>query len=631
MNRSPVLWDSELSAQAVATGACLLAEPWVDSKRFYWLQSLPAEGGRITVMAAAACATPRSLVTAPLSVRSRVNEYGGGAYAVAPAALWFVNDEDQALWRVTADGGGPVFRREGVALGDLAWDSARRRILAVAEDRYAPRQVCQRLIAIGEGGEVTVLASGADFYAAPRPAPNGAALAWLEWSAPDMPWDVTRLMYARINERGNVIDIHPVAGGSGESLAQPEWSPEGDLYVVSDREGGFWNLHRVSENGLEAVRRAPAECARPAFVFAQRQYAFTPAGGLILAEVGDGLWRCLEGRRDGGDFKGILPGLTEIAGVAAGSAGIAVLGGGATEPLALWARAGAEPEFRRLAGSLDFALDPGYLSKVESLNFASADGAITHGLYFPPAHPRMHVAGAVPVRVRCHGGPTSAASSALESKTLYWTSRGFGVLELNYRGSSGYGRSYREALYGNWGVVDVADAWAAARGLVAAGVADPRSLVIAGGSAGGLTVLLALIGDSPYAAGASYYGVTDLARLAQHTHRFESHYGDRLVGPWPAARALYLERSPLERMEEITCPVIFFQGLNDPVVPPAQSERMARALAGRGVTVAYETFAGERHGFRRPETIARTLAAELDFYVRVLDSAPSATLDPNPG
>ncbi|MGH8162413.1 MAG: prolyl oligopeptidase family serine peptidase, partial [Gammaproteobacteria bacterium] len=206
-----------------------------------------------------------------------------------------------------------------------------------------------------------------------------------------------------------------------------------------------------------------------------------------------------------------------------------------------------------------------------------------------------------------------------------------GVLELNYRGSSGYGRGYREALYDSWGVADVADAHAAARGLVIAGVADPRSLVIAGGSAGGLTVLLALIGDSPYAAGASYYGVTDLARLAQHTHRFESHYGDRLVGPWPAARALYLERSPLERMEEITRPVIFFQGLDDPVVPPAQSERMVRALAGRGVTVAYETFAGERHGFRRPETIARTLAAELDFYVRVLDFAPSAPLAPNSG
>jgi dipeptidyl aminopeptidase/acylaminoacyl peptidase len=345
------------------------------------------------------------------------------------------------------------------------------------------------------------------------------------------------------------------------------------------------------------------------------------------------LWRCLEGRCGGGGFEEILPGLTEITGVAAGPAGVAVLGGGATEPLALWVRAGAKPEFRRVARSLDFALDPGYLSEVESFSFASADDATTHGLYFPPAHPRMHVAGAVPVpvRVRCHGGPTSAASSALEPKTLYWTSRGFGVLELNYRGSSGYGRGYREALYGKWGVADVADALAAARGLVAAGVADYRNLIIAGGSAGGLTVLLALVGDSPYAAGASYYGVTDLVRLARHTHRFESRYGDRLVGPWPDARALYRERSPLERMWEITRPVIFFQGLDDPVVPPAQSEGMARVLAERGVTVVYEAFVGERHGFRRPETIARALAAELDFYVRVLDFAPSAILDPDFG
>lgn len=434
-----------------------------------------------------------------------------------------------------------------------------------------------------------------------------------------MPWDATRLMLAAITPDGALSGACRAAGGRSEALAQPEWSPEGGLYVVSDRDGGFWNLHRATDAGLVPVRRVRAECARPAFVFAQRLYGFTPCGSLLLAEAERGLWRCLEGTAEGGGWSQRLPELSEIVGLHAGAAGEVVVGGGAGVPLTVYVRRRGESGFRAVAGSLDLALDPGFIAAPESLTFDTADGMQAHALYFPPAHPEHRANGPVPVRVRCHGGPTSAASSALEPKTLYWTSRGFGVAELNYRGSTGYGRAYREALYGQWGVADVADARALGRALADRRLASAAHRVIAGGSAGGLTVYGALRGDSPYAAGASRYGVADLAGLTEGTLRFEAHYGEKLVGPWPGTRATYAERSPLSWAEEIRRPVILFQGLDDPVVPPAQSEHMARALAGNGVPVVYERFPGERHGFRSPDAVARVLAAELAFYLRLLE------------
>ncbi|MGH8162555.1 MAG: prolyl oligopeptidase family serine peptidase [Gammaproteobacteria bacterium] len=617
------LWTSPLGAEAVAAGARRLAEPQVGSGAFYWLESLPAEGGRTTLMSAAAGCAPHSLLADPWNVASRVNEYGGGAYTLAPGGPWFVNGEDQALCRIRNGAVERLFRAEGLALGDLAWDRTRDRVLAAAEDRGAGTQ---SLVAIDAGGRLATLAAGADFYAAPRVSPDGARLAWLEWDAPDMPWDATRLMLASVSEAGELRDARLNGGGAGESLAQPEWSPDGNLYVVSDRDGGYWNLYRARAHGLVPVRRARAECARPAFAFAQRLYAFTPTGGLVLAEAADGLWRCLEGRREGGEMALVLAGQTEVAGLHAGPAGTAILAGGAATPLTLFVRLRGEPDFRVLATSLDLALAPGFISRPEPVGFATGQDGKAHGLYYAPAHPGERTAGPAPLRVRCHGGPTSTASSALDPKTLYWTSRGFAVLELNYRGSTGYGRGYREALYGQWGVADATDACAAARELVARGLADPERMAIAGGSAGGLTVLNALAGETPYAAGASHYGVADLTALTRTTHRFEARYGEQLVGPWPAARATYEARSPFNRVGEIARPVIFFQGLDDPVVPPAQSREMARALAARGIAVALETFPGERHGFRRAETISRVLEAELAFYVRAFGLETVETL-----
>lgn len=616
------LWPSPLTPRRVAAGACRLAEPRVGAGDVHWLQSRPEEGGRVTVMRLVPGGTPTPLVAAPYSVRSRVNEYGGGAYAVGADGVWFVNDEDQALYRVVGGRLERVFVQADLALGDLEWDRVRRRVLAVAEAGAAGRQ---RLIAIAGDGSVQTLAEGADFYAAPRVSPDGTRLAWLEWSEPEMPWDATRLVQGRIAPSGAVGDVHRLAGGRSESLCQPEWSPQGVLHVASDGATGFWNLCRVGAAGLAPVRRTAAECARPAFVFAQRLYAFTADGGVLLAEAAAGLWRCLEGATDGRRMRRRMPLLTEIAALAAGPAGAALVAGGAAEPLGVYVRWHGDRRFRRVATSLEFTLDPGYVSRPEPIALAGGADTGGHALYFPPAHPERTAPALPPLRLHCHGGPTAAASSALDPKTLYWTSRGFAVAELNYRGSSGYGRAYREALYGQWGVADVADACAAARRLAAAARCDPARMIVTGSSAGGFTALHALRGASPFACGAISYGVADLAGLAATPLRFEAHYGEKLVGPWPAARAVYAARSPLNRAHEIDRPVIFFQGADDPVVPPAQSERMVSALAGRGIPVAYELFPGERHGFRRPATIARTLAAELAFQAYALKlSSPEA-------
>jgi len=581
----------------------------------YWLQSLPGEGGRVTVMRLEPGGTPEALVPEPWSVRSRVNEYGGGAWTLAGRDVWFVNDGDQSLCRVGAGGVEVVPARLDAALGDLEWDAARSRVLAVAEDRDSGRQ---RIVAVSPDGTSRVLAAGADFYGAPRVAPGGESLVWLEWSEPDMPWDATRLMYDRLDPDGRPGEPRRIAGGPGESVCQPEWTQDGELFAASDGDNGFWNLSRAADGRLEPVRVAEAECARPAFVFAQRLFAFTGQNDVLLAEAADGLWRCREGRRDGSGMKPRLTSLTEIASLHAGPAGTIVVGGGPAEPLGVFVRWHGDAEFERVASSLDIDLDPGFVSRPEPFAFDTADGMRAYALYFPPAHPGEDAPAAPPLRLRCHGGPTSAASSALDPKTLFWTSRGFAVLLLNYRGSTGYGRRYREALYGQWGVADVADALAAARALAAAGRCDPARMVIAGGSAGGFTALHALRGDTPFAAGAVSYGVADLTALVDAPMRFEAHYGEKLVGPWPAARATYEDRSPLHHAGELSRPMLFFQGDADPVVPPAQTESMVRALLARGVTVACEVFPGERHGFRRPETIARTLAAELAFHAGVL-------------
>lgn len=546
-----------------------------------------------------------------------MNEYGGGAYAIGHDGIWFVNEADQALCWACADGVRRVICGDGRLFGDLTWDGWRRRLICVSEAVEANR-VVQQLVGVKLTGNLEVLVSGADFYSAPRVSPDGKRLVWLEWQNPQMPWDATRLFQSTISENGFVTGACCMAGTSQEeALCQPEWSPDGFLWVVSDRTD-WWNLYRVGRDGLTPVWQRAAECARPAFAFAQRSYAFPPEGGIFLAQTSGGLWQCMELEDKQRTPKG-LESLTEIVGVHAGPVGTAVAGGSPESSASLYFRRTGEKRFNCLTDQQ--ALGEGLASSLTPipLEFQTAGEIHSHALYYPPMLTKELKGSARPIRVRCHGGPTGAAQTLFDPRILFWTTRGFGVVELNYRGSTGYGRKYRRSIYGSWGVVDVQDAHALAALLRRWSSVDPKRMVITGASAGGLTALMSLMGKAcPYAAGVSQYGVTDLVSLAGSAIGFEAYYGEHLIGPWSATAAKYRERSPLSHVGELLRPVLFLQGTEDPVVPPEQSASMARAMAQRGVTVALEFFAGERHGFRNPDSIARALELELSFYVKVL-------------
>lgn len=610
------LCDSLITGERAAAVSSSVSEPWVSGSAVYWLESRPAEDGRVTLVRWHD-GVKMDLIPPPFSVRSRVNEYGGGGYAVGHDGIWFVNETDQSLCYVHTQGVTRVVCEAGQAYGDLIWDARRRRLICVSEVAENKKLV-QQIVAVSLGGKIQVLLSGADFYAAPRLSPDGRQFVWLEWQSPNMPWDATQLFCSTVSETGLINNVRCVAGRhQDEALCQPEWSSDGRLWVVSDRTD-WWNLYRVSRDGLIPVSPSASECAKPAFVFAQRCYAFPPEASVLLAQTAGGLWNCTEI----GDMtrapKG-LEALTEVVGIHAGGAGTAVVGGGPEVVAGLYFRRFGEKRFRCLTDQP--VLADQYAGKLTptSLDFETKDGSKSHALYYPALPSKELEDSRRPVRVRCHGGPTGAAQSLFDPRILFWTTRGFGVVELNYRGSTGYGRQYRRAIYGNWGVVDVQDACALAGVLRSWADVDSERMVITGASAGGLTALLSLMGEaSPYAAGVSQYGVTDLVNLVDSAIGFEACYGEHLIGPWPDAAPLYRQRSPLRNARELQRPVLFLQGTEDPVVPAKQSASMADALAQCGVPVALELFEGERHGFHKPESVARALEVELAFYVKVL-------------
>ncbi len=466
------------------------------------------------------------------------------------------------------------------------------------------------------GGQVLV--SGNNFYANPRLSPDGARLAWLTWNHPNMPWDGCELWAADVLADGTLDRAQLVAGGLDESIFQPEWSPDGVLHFVSDRTG-WWNLYRWRAGSIEQLTDLPAEFGVPQWVFGMSTYAFASAERIICAYTQDGVWHLasLDTRT-----KALTPfdlPYTEVSNVCVG-AGCAVFTAASPSQSAAIVRldlgTGQVTVLRR---SSDVAVDAGYLSTPQSIEFPTEGGLTAHGIYYPPTN-RDFVAPAgerPPLLVLSHGGPTGATSTSLSLGMQYWTSRGFAVLDVNYGGSTGYGRAYRQRLDDAWGIVDVDDCVNGARYLVAQGLADERRLAIRGGSAGGYTTLAALTFRDVFRAGASHFGVSDLEALATDTHKFESRYLDRLVGPYPARRDLYIARSPIHFTDRLSTPIILLQGLEDKVVPPSQAEKMFAAVKAKGLPVAYVPFEGEQHGFRKAENIKRAMEAELYFYSRI--------------
>jgi dipeptidyl aminopeptidase/acylaminoacyl peptidase len=628
-------WPSPITPELITASQIGLSGAAIAADAVYWCESRPLEGGRVTLVRRAGDGPEEELTPAPFNLRSRVHEYGGRAWGMAPGIVVGVRLEDQRVHRLAA-GAEPVPLTppsDGLLrYAELVPDPARNRLLAVREDHRGGGQPVNAIVAIPLGGaphEGEVICAGHDFFAYPRPSPDGDRLAWLAWDHPDMPWDGTRLYEARLDAAGRPLEPRLVAGGRDEAVVQPEWSPDGLLYFVSDRDE-WWNLHRLGAGGVEPVAIMEAELAGPLWQLGARWYAFLDPLTIIAAYVQNGLWQLARLGVDDGLVTPLGLPFVDLGSVTAAGGSVVAVAAAADAPTAVIR---IEPPSHgvtivKSAGAVPVAA--AWIAPAQPIHFPSADGRTAHAFYYAPTSPD-HAApeGELPpLIVRSHGGPTSAASPALNLGIQFWTSRGFAVVDVDYGGSTGYGRSYRRLLDGAWGVVDVEDCVAAARFLVAAGKADPERLAIRGGSAGGYTTLAALVFTDTFKVGASAYGISDLEILAKDTHKFESRYLDRLVGPWPERADLYRARSPIHAADRLDCPVIFLQGLEDKVVPPNQALMMVEALRRKGLPVAYLPFEGEGHGFRRAESIVAALEGELAFFCRIFGIEPVDGLAP---
>lgn len=619
-------WQSPVSADLIAQASVGLGQIAIDGGDIYWTVLRPSEGGRTAIERHDSAGRIGDVLARPYSARTRVHEYGGGAFAVDRGTVWFCNDADQRIYRqepgqapvvLTADG-----RRR---FADLVVDAARGRILAVSEDHgRGGREPVNTLVAVAADGAIETLAEGADFYAAPRLSPDGRRLAWLSWNHPNMPWDGCVLTVATLDGGGRVASVEVVAGGASEALFQPEWSPDGTLFFVSDR-SGWWNLFRWRDGAVQPVCPLPLELGLPQWSFNMRTYGFLSPSRILAAGQVDGIAKLMEIDVGRDTVETVLAPFVEIQGLVVRPGRAVFVGGALREAPAIVELDPATRAVRTLRRSSELRLDPGIVSLPQGVSFESANGRTAHAFYYPPRNAGFRAPDGElpPLIVKSHGGPTGLSGCAFSLKTQFWTSRGFAVLDVNYGGSTGYGRDYRRLLAGQWGVVDVEDCAAGARCLAAQGVVDPARLAITGGSAGGYTTLCALTFADVFAAGASHYGIGDLEALARDTHKFESRYLDSLVGPWPEAQETYRARSPIHHAGGLDCPVIFFQGSEDKIVPPNQAEAMVAALRDKGIPVAYILFDGEGHGFRQAANIKRALEAELAFYGRIFGFSPA--------
>jgi dipeptidyl aminopeptidase/acylaminoacyl peptidase len=644
-------WPSPITAEAVVAASVSLGEILIDGSDVLWSEMRPDEGGRVQVVRRGAGGSTTDLLPEGFSARTRVHEYGGGAWFPSGEILYFCNWDDQRIHRLDTSAearpGPQAITPEPTVPGSHRYADIRAAspfLVCVRERHEADGNVVNEIVAVrGDGGDdgsgaVQVLVSGPDFVSNPRISPGGDRMAWIQWDHPHMPWDATQLHLAPIRVFDDHVELGKpsvVAGGPSESVIQPVFSSDGTLHFLSDR-SGWWNAHALREHGtVVAETDDQAEIGTPQWVFGMSRYGFLADGRMVFARSRSGVDGLAIRTRDGLVTELDVP-FTEIASVATRQTSILFVGAGFDREPAVVEVPVEGPEHAAVAGEVrvlrparELGLSPAWFSVATPVSFPSgADGDRTaHGLYYPPTNPEVDDSpGAPPLLVLIHGGPTGTARARLDLAKQYWTSRGFALVDVNYAGSTGFGRAYRDLLGGQWGVADVEDCVAAATWLADQGLADPDRLCIRGGSAGGFTVLAALVQTDVFAAGACSYGVADLAALAAETHKFESRYLDGLVGPYPEAESVYRERSPIHHVDRLESPLIVFQGLEDEIVPPNQSEMVVEALRSKGVPVAYLAFEGEQHGFRRAETVIRVLESELAFYGRVLGFAPAGDL-----
>ena len=632
-------WRSPVTSEAIVAKTIGLREVTLAGEATYWLELRPEENGRYVVVRRGPDGALADQNPAPFNARTRVHEYGGSAYLVHPDSheVYFSNFSDQRLYRVRAGGMPEALTPEGeLRYGDAVLDLGHERLICVQEDHtQAGGEPQNTLVAVslapGAGAGVRVLASGADFYSNPRLSPDGRHLTWISWDHPNMPWDGTDLWLASVLANGGLGQAEHIAGGPSESIFQPEWSPGGTLYFVSDR-SGWWNLYRRLDDQVEPVCPKEAEFGVAQWVFRESTYAFASETRIVCTFAREGINHLAILDAETGALQVIETPFTHIEGIQSDGRRAVFL---ASSPTAFAAIVALDLESRErivLRRSSTLSLDPAFVATGDPIEFPTTGGNTAHGFFYAPQSGEFigPPEERPPLMVVSHGGPTGSADNGLRVGIQFFTTRGFAVLDVNYGGSSGFGRAYRQRLDGQWGVVDVDDCVNGARYLAERGWVNKDRLAIRGASAGGFTTLAALTFRDLFKAGASHFGVSDLEALAQHTHKFESRYLERLIGPYPERADLYRARSPIHAVERLACPVIFFQGLEDRVVPPAQAEKMVEALRNKKLPVAYLAFPGEQHGFRQANTIKRVLDAELYFYSRVFRFEPADPLESVP-
>ncbi len=647
-------WESPITSELILANTVRLGQLAVDDNALYWTEGRPKEKGRNVIVRWTAADGCEDVTPEPFNVRTRVHEYGGGDFSVRDRVVTFSNFADQRLYQqqLVRDG---LFERlsDRAGVDQQSPDSGPQPVTPDEKLRFADgvfaedgRFICVREDHRGEGQEPVntlvslaldgqdagqVLVSGNDFYATPRFSPDGKRLAWLTWNHPYMPWDGTELWVGEFTADGALGNAQLVAGGEEESVFQPEWSPDGVLHFVSDR-SGWWNLYRWREEQVEALYPMEAEFGRPQWVFGMRMYAFAGRSSILCTVDQNGSSSLAFLDTENSRLEPLELPFTAVTDLHVDGENAYFVGGAPDVPDAVVWLDLATLESSTLRYSSEPVVDESVLSIPQAIEFPTADGVTAFAFYYPPQNGAYEAPQGElpPLIVESHGGPTSATKAVFNPWKQYWTSRGFALLDVNYGGSTGYGRAYRQRLNGQWGIVDVEDCINGARYLVEKGLADGYRLAIHGGSAGGYTTLCALTFHDEFDAGASYFGVSDIKALLQDTHKFESHYDHSLLGPLPESKELYYERSPIHFADQISCPLILFQGLDDPVVPASQAEMMVEAVKVKGIPVAYLPFPGEQHGFRKAENIKRMLEGELYFYGKVFGFEPADEIEPVP-
>jgi dipeptidyl aminopeptidase/acylaminoacyl peptidase len=625
-------WKSPITSDLIVSESIKLGGVIFDNDDIYWLEGRPQEKGRNVLIKRSPDGQITEVTPQPFNVRTRVHEYGGGSFLVVEGIVYFVNFQDQRLYKQLPHEDPKALTPENqYRYADFILDSPRNRLISVCEDHSQPETECQNtIIAIDiNTGQITPIISGDDFYSSPRLSPDGKQLAWISWNHPNMPWDGTKLWLGNFNDNGNLDSIKYVAGDIDESINEPKWSPDGQLYYSSDQ-SGWSNIYCYKST----VTNAPlfpftADFSDLHWVFGISTYTFTSAKEILCTFTQDGRWYLGSLNISQKQLTILEISYSNISCLHSNEKQLVFLGSSAQDPMAVVHLDLNLSQTNVLKYSCNLDIDSGYLSEPKLIEFTTENGLTAYAWYYPPTNKDYTSPDGdlPPLLVKSHGGPTAAASSSFSLKIQYWTSRGFAYLDVNYGGSTGFGKAYRQRLDKNWGIVDVDDCINGAKYLVHKRKVDGDRLAISGGSAGGYTTLAALTFRDTFKAGASYYGVSDLESLVKDTHKFESRYLDRLVGNYPEEKEIYEQRSPINFTDKLNCPVIFFQGLEDKVVPPNQAEMMVESLKSKGIPVAYVPFEGEGHGFRSAENIKRAIDGEFYFYSRIFNFTPAEKLE----